>query len=87
MHSFCSRQFLHSSPPGQNGRHFANNIFKYISMNGKFHILIKIWLKFVLKGPTDNKTALVLVMACCQTGSRPLPEPMLTQFTDAYMQH
>ena len=26
-------------------------------------------------------------MACCWTGDKPLPEPMLTQFIDAYMWH
>ena len=35
----------------------------------------------------DNKSALAQVMAWCQTGVKPLPEPMLTQFTDAYMHH
>ena len=56
-------------------------------MNEKFCILIQISLKFVLEGPTDNKSALVQVMAWCWTDTKPLPEPMLTQFTDAYMRH
>ena len=30
---------------------------------------------------------MVQVMAWRQTGDKPLPEPMLTQFIDAYMQH
>ena len=30
----------------------------------------------------DNKSALVQVMACCQTGSKPLPVLMTTQFID-----
>ena len=38
-------------------------------------------------GPIDNKSALVQVMAWCQTGNKPLPEAMMTQFTDEYMQH
>ena len=33
--------------------------FWFISVNKKFHILIKIWLKFVPKGPIDNNPALV----------------------------
>ena len=47
-----------------------------------------IWdaLKFVPKGPTD-KPALVQVVAWYQTGDKPLPESMLTQFIDANMQH
>ena len=76
---------IHSSPPGQNGRHFADDIFKCISLNEKFCILNQLWLKFVPKGLIDNKWALVQVMAWCRTGNKPLPEPMLIQFTDAYM--
>ena len=34
-------------------------------------------------GPIDIKSALVQVMACSLLGAKPLPEPMLTQFTDA----
>ena len=37
--------------------------------------------------PIDNKSALVQVMAWRGTGDKPLCEPMLTQFADAYMQH
>ena len=76
---------INSSPPGQNGCQFADNSFKRIFTNEKFFISIRIWLKFVPKGPIDNKPALVQVMAWRLTGDKPLPEPMLTQFTDAYM--
>ena len=50
---------VYSSPPGENGRYFANNIFKCIFMNEKFCILIKILLKFVPKGLINSNTALV----------------------------
>ena len=40
-------------------------------MNEKFDISIWMSLKFVLKGPIDNKPALVQVMAWCQTGNKP----------------
>ena len=53
----------------------------------KICILIKILLQFVPKGPIDNKPALVQVMAWRRTGDKPLSEPMLTKFTDAYMRH
>ena len=53
-------------------------------MNEKFYILIQISLKFTPKGPIDNNTALVQVIAWRQTGNKSLPEPMMTQFTDAY---
>ena len=46
-------------PPGQNGRHYADNIFRCIFLNEKFFILIKISLKFVPKGPIDNNTAMI----------------------------
>ena len=78
---------VNSSPPGQNGRHFPDNIFKSIFINEKYCILIQISLKFVPKGLIDNKAVLVQLMAWCRTGEKPLTEPMLTQFTDAYMQH
>ena len=69
---------FNSSPPGQNGCHFADE---------KFCILIKISQKFVPKGPTDNNPAMAQTMAWCQIGDKPSSEPMLTQFIDAYMQH
>ena len=42
-------------------------------------------LKFIPKGPIDYKLALVQVVAWHRTGEKPLPESMLTQFTDAYI--
>ena len=56
-------------------------------MNEKFYISIQISLKFVPKGPNDNFAALVQIMAWRRTGDKPLPEPILTLFTDAYMRH
>ena len=44
-------------------------------------------MKFVPNGTIDNKSAMVQVMAWCQTGDKPLPVSMLTQFADAYVQH
>ena len=35
--------------------------------------------------PIDKKSVLVQVMAWRQTGDNPLPEPMMTEFIDAYM--
>ena len=42
---------ISSSPPGQNGCHFTDDIFRCIFMNEKFCILIEISLKFVAKNP------------------------------------
>ena len=56
-------------------------------MNEKFSTLIEIRLKFVSKGPIDNNSTLVQVMAWRQTDDMPISEPMLNQLIDAYMQH
>ena len=45
---------INSFPLGQNGRHFANDIFRCIFVNEKFCILIKLSMKFP-KGQIDNK--------------------------------
>ena len=57
---------------GQNGRHFADDIFRRIFMNEKLCILIKISLKFVPKGPIDNNPAQVKIMAWRRIGDKPL---------------
>ena len=36
-------------------------------------------------GPIDNKPALAKLMAWRWTGDKPLPEPLMTQFIDAYV--
>ena len=56
-------------------------------MNEKFCFLIQISLKFVPKGPINKILALVQIRAWRLQGDKPLSEPMLTQFTDAYMLH
>ena len=58
---------LNSSPPGQNGRHSASDIFKYIFLTENL-FFIQISLKFVPKHPIDNTSALVQVMARRRTG-------------------
>ena len=50
---------LESSPPRQNGRRFADDVFNCIFVNEKFCILINISLKFVPKSPIDNNPAMV----------------------------
>ena len=56
-------------------------------MNEKFCISIQISMMFAPRGPVDNKPALIQVMAWRLIGAKPLPEQMLIQFIDAYMQH
>ena len=79
--------YINSSPPGQNGPHLPDDIFRGNSVNEKSYILLKISPKFAPKGPIDNNPALVKIMAWRQIGDKPLSEPVLTQFTDAYMRH
>ena len=54
-------------------------------MNEKLCILNPVSLKLVFKSPIDSMLASVQVMTRCQIGDKPLPEPMLTQFTDIYV--
>ena len=50
---------INSSSPGQNGCHFADNIFKNVFVNERFCILIKNSLKFYSKGLIDHNQALL----------------------------
>ena len=56
-------------------------------MDEHVRISIRISLKFVLKSPIDNKSVLAPVMAWRRAGDKPLPEPMVNKFNDAYMRH
>ena len=40
--------------------------------------------KFIPMDPVDDKSSLVQVVAWHQTGDKPLPEPMMTQFIDVH---
>ena len=68
---------FNSLRPGQNGRHFPDDIFKWIFLNENKLISINISLKFVRKGLINNIPALVLIMALRRPGDKPLSEPML----------
>ena len=50
---------INSSLPGRNGRHFTDNIFKFISSNEKALISNKISLKLALSGQINNIPTLV----------------------------
>ena len=56
---------------------FAENIFKFIFLNENCCIFIKILPKNASNGSTNNKSALVQIKACRQTGNKPLSEPMM----------
>ena len=87
-HHFCAlwwneqlhrkeRDWLNTLRPRQNGRHFADDIFKCIFLNENVWIPIEISLKFVPKDPIDNILALVQIMAWRRPGDKPLSEPMM----------
>ena len=72
--------------PIQNRRHFSDDVFKCNFMEN-VSIPIIISLTFVPDGPIINIPALVPIMAWRLSGAKPLSEPMMTQFNDAYMRH
>ena len=55
----------------------ADDTFKRIFLNENVRTSIKTSLKFVPKGPIDNNTALVQIMAWHRPGDKPLFEPMM----------
>ena len=63
--------------PRQDGRHFADDSFKFIFLNEYVLISMKISLEFVPKGPINNIPALVQIMAWRRLGDKPLSEPMM----------
>ena len=65
----------------QNYRHFPEDIFKCILLPANVCISIKISLKFVPKGPINNISALVQIMAL----RRPCDKPFLSQITVAHI--
>ena len=72
--------------PRQHGRHFPDDIFKYIFLNDNVWILITISLKLVPKGPINDIPALVQIMAWRRPGDKPLSEPMIARLpTDIYV--
>ena len=54
-------------------------------MNEKFRIFIRISLKLIHNGPIDNESALVQIMTWRRKGDKPLPEPLMTQYTYVYV--
>ena len=69
----------------KNYRHFANNIYKCIFLNKNARISNQISLKLVPMGPIDYMLTLAQIMAWHWTCDKPLSEPIMAGFTDAYM--
>ena len=70
---------INSMRPRQNGRYFADDNFKRIFLNENVGIAMEISLKFVFKGPINNISALVQIMAWRHPGDKPLSEPMMVR--------
>ena len=73
---FCT-VCINTSRPRQNGRHFADVIFKCISLNENVWTSIIMSLNFAPKGPFNNIPSSVPIMAWHQPGEKPLSEPIM----------
>ena len=67
------------SHPRHNGRHFSDDIVKWIFLNENVWIPIKISLKFVPHDPINNMPALVQIMAWRRLGDKTLSGPMMVR--------
>ena len=85
MQQWWPPSLVNTFRPRQNGRRFPDDIFKCIFLNENIWILIKISLKFVPKWPINSIPTLVQIMAWRGPGDKPLSEPMMVYFVDAYM--
>ena len=68
---------LNTLRPRQNGRRFADEVFKCIFLNENVWISLKISLKFLPNVPINNIPALVQILAWRRSGDKPLAEPMM----------
>ena len=81
LHTLLPRPYLFALthlPLNKMADNLAEDISKCIYINDFFYFDM---------GPIDNRPALVQLIAWHRTGDKPLSEPSLTQFTDAYMRH
>ena len=78
---YCSLRTLR---PKQNGGH-SDDFLKcfFLNENVCFCFPIKIRLGFVIQWLIDKKSALTW----CEKGDKPLPKPMTSRCTNAYMHH
>ena len=76
----CVSIYFNTLRPSQVGRHFPDAIFKCIFLNENVWISIKISRNFVPKGPINNISALVQIMAWRRPGDKPWSEPMMVEY-------
>ena len=72
-------RWVNTLRPRHNGRHFPDDIFKWIFLNENVWISINISLKFVPRGLINNIRTLVQVMAWRRPGDKPLSQPMMVR--------
>ena len=72
FHSMHLLALINALRPRQDGRHFQDDILKWIFFNENIWILNAILPKFVPKGPIDNNRALEQILAWHRSGVKPL---------------
>ena len=75
---------LNTFRPGQNGRCFPDDIFKWIFFNQNVCISINSSLKFVPRGPNNNIPTLVQVVTWRRPGDKPFSEAMMVDYRRIY---
>ena len=73
---FSAESLFNTWRPGQNNRHFADDILQCIFVNENLFTSNNISLKCVPYGVIDNMLSLVQMVASCRIGDKPLLEPM-----------
>ena len=73
------------SPKQHDFQSIRRRFLKCIFFEEKFCISFRILEKFA--SPADDKLTLTQVKVWCRTGTKPLPERMMTQFIDKCMRH
>ena len=68
---------IHTLGRRQDGRHFSDDIFKWILLNEIVLISSRISLKVVPRGPINIIPSLVQITAWRRPGDKPLSEPMM----------
>ena len=72
--------YLNTLRPIQNGRHFSDDVFKYVLLIETIEISMNISLKFVIKVPINNIPTMVQIMAWRRKGDKPLSETMIVSW-------
>ena len=84
----CKGQVFNKLRLRQNGHHFPDNTFKWIFVNEKVWISIKISLKYIPSGPINNIPISLWIMAWCQPimapNSRRASSHKASEFTADY---